>query len=148
MTKLYAQIRALVIATLLAAALAAAIGTGPASAAEHLTTTKSDSLMCPITTDAELYREAYEVRGRTKYRAVLRTSTVIGFNEYLFVGCRINVKSRVRIGGEGINTVEHSALAGAKWDPWGNKKWYTWYDYLPIEDLEDGDNLDIQHEQQ
>jgi hypothetical protein len=132
----------------LAATAVGAVGVSPASAAEHLSASRSDALMCPITTDAVVYREAYEVRGRTRYRAVVRTATVIGFNEYVFVGCRINVKVNLRIGGAVIRTVEHSALAGARWDPWGNKKWYTWYDEIPIEDLEDADNLEILHEQQ
>jgi hypothetical protein len=118
-----------------------------ASAAEYLHETKSESLMCPITTDAEVTREAYTVRGRTRYRAIVKTASVIGFNEYLFVGCRIGVNVRIMNGGEVYNTVSHEALAGAKWDPWGNKKWYTWYDEVPIEDLEDADHLQIVHEQ-
>jgi hypothetical protein len=123
------------------------VGASAANAADHLTNSKSESLMCPITTDVEVYRQAYEVRGRTRYRAVVRTSTSIGPNEYLFVGCRIGVKARLMLGGEQLSVVEHEALAGAKWDPWGNHKWYTWEDALPIEDLEDADHVEILHEQ-
>jgi hypothetical protein len=123
------------------------VGASTASAAEHLTNSKSESLMCPITTDVEVYREAYEVRGRTRYRAVVRTASVIGPNEYLFVGCRILVKARLMRGGEQLAVFEHEAVAGAKFDPWGNKKWYSWEDRTYIEDLEDADHVDIVHEQ-
>lgn len=146
--KLLTRLAALVAAVAIFLGVAAALGTQPATAAQSLHTQKTESLMCPITTSADLYREPYELRGRTRYRAILHTHGVIGFNEYLFVACRINVKVRVKAGGEVINTVTHQAVAGAKWDPWGNKKWYDFYDQLPIEDLDDADALEVVHEQQ
>ena len=146
MSKLIARVGVL-LALLGLALTSTALGAQTANAATHLSSSKSDGLMCPITTDAEVFRQAYEVRGRTRYRAVVRTATVIGPNEYWFVGCRIGVKVRLMMGGEQLSVVEHEALAGSKFDPWGNKKWYAWEDALPIEDLDDADRVEIVHEQ-
>ena len=147
MTHRFRRVGLLVIVSAVAFAIAGAIGVSSASAATSLSATRTDNLMCPITTTAQVYREWTFNGIFWQQKAVVRTSVKIGPNEYWFVGCRIGVKVQLRAGATVLRTIEHEAGAGAKFDPWGNLKWYTFYDDLPVEYLDYSDNLVIFHEQ-
>jgi hypothetical protein len=127
------------IAGLLATAGIALAGASSASAAVSLPLDRSASSgppaqgMCPVKATARVDRTdgGWGAQGR------ISSTLDIGPNEYLFVGCRW--KMRIDLygvnpwtGEEGVMyTVTHSGTAGAKFDPWGNRKWYDFEDSFP-----------------
>ena len=144
----FRPLRLLLIACVAAASLAA-LGAGSANAATGpLSGAKFDSLMCPITTTTQAYKEVRFNGFFYETKTIVRTTSHIGPNAYLFVGCRIGVKTQLRAyNGTAMATFDHTAVAGGALDPWGNEKWYTWYDELPGQYLDYAGSLVIFHEQ-
>jgi hypothetical protein len=128
---------AAVLATLAICVALAVVGTATASAAAPKSGSASKGPpqgMCPITAtaDATLYDDGLNSEGR------LHTAADIGPNEYLFVGCRYHITVDLYgvtpwTGAEGIMTsFQHQAVAGSRWDPWGNHKWPSWDDTFNV----------------
>src|SRR5262245_38944256 len=115
----------------LAVSVAGAVGVKGAKAAAGISATRSDSLMCPITTTVTTYKEARFNGFFLETHDMVRTTTHIGPNGAWFAGCRIGVKVQLMYGPYVLRTIDHEAGAGALFDPWGNNKWYTWYDEVP-----------------
>ena len=148
MSKLMGPLRLLLIACVAASSLAV-LGAGSASAATGpLSAQKFDSLMCPITTNSTAYKQVTFNGLFYETKTIVRTTSHIGPNAYLFVGCRIGVQTQLRsYNGIVLASHDHTAVAGGAWDPWGNEKWYTWYDELPGQYLDYAGSLAIVHEQ-
>jgi hypothetical protein len=148
LSKLMSGLRLLLITSVAAASLVA-LDVGQASAATGpLYAAKSDSLMCPIQTTATAYKQLTFNGLFYETKTIVRTTSHIGPNPYLFVGCRIGVKTQLRAyNGVGLATFDHTAVVGGALDPWGNEKWYTWYDELPEQYLDYAGSLVIWHEQ-
>jgi len=124
------------------AVLAASVGlavAGPATASAAVPQSGSASKappegMCPIeaTANATLADDGWNSVGR------LHTEVHIGPNQYWFVGCRYNVTVRLF----GVNpwtgveaemtSFQYRAVAGSKFDPWGNEKWPSWDESFPL----------------
>jgi hypothetical protein len=148
MSKFMRPLRLLLI-TSIAALCLVALGVGSASAATGpLTASKFDSLQCPISTTVQAYKEVTFNGFFYETKTIVRTTSHIGPNAYWFVGCRIGVKTQLRaVSGVAMATFDHTAVAGSAFDPWGNEKWYTWYDELPGQYLDYAGSLVIFHEQ-
>jgi hypothetical protein len=126
-----------VVLALLGASVSLALA-GPAAAGAATPQSGSASKappsgMCPVTatTNAFLHDDGWQTEGR------VHTEAHIGPNQYWFVGCRYNVTVRLFgvnpwTGVEGqMSSFTHQAVAGSKWDPWGNEKWPSWDDSFP-----------------
>jgi hypothetical protein len=141
----------LAVAALIAACLLAASAAGPsgalAAAPPKWTGQASNSFTCPVRTKAEgRIKKVYLPGGAYERRLQLTTTTHIGPNDYWFVGCRAGISVDV-VDNQGVvlETIEHEAVAGSVFDPFGNDKDYSWVDNPEIadEDLDTIHHLEV-----
>lgn len=144
--------RRLTVATLIVAFCATmALGIGgptvASAAPPQFSDVQDDLFNCPVHTYAEgRIKRVYLPNGTYERRLQVTTNTHIGPNGFIFVGCRAGIYvDVVAKNGDILETLEHEALAGSVFDPFGNNKDYSWVDFPEMSDatLDQIDHLDI-----